>query len=151
MYADRRIASPHRGRHFATAAGPATRSFTRRVVLVGVLAGAGYAAYELVTSFFFSHTKTKSDDPIKHEADASTQQPAAERPTRPKLVVLGSGWGAISLCKHIDTSKYDVTVVSPRNYMLMTPLLASLAVGVFEFSNFDDHRTFAHYYYHRHD
>ena len=131
MPTDRRAAVPQRARHLATAAGPAKRSFARRALVVGVLAGAGYVAYDLVMSFFFSHTKTKSDEPVKHEADESTPQTAitADRPPRPKLVVLGSGWGAISLCKHIDTSKYDVTVVSPRNYMLMTPLLASLAVG----------------------
>jgi hypothetical protein len=52
---------------------------------------------------------------------------------RPRLVVLGSGWAAFSLIKHIDRSIYDVTLVSPRNHMLFTPLLSSTAVGTLEF------------------
>ena len=43
-----------------------------------------------------------------------------------------SGWGAVSLCRNIDKSKFEVTCVSPRNYFLMTPLLASVAVGTIE-------------------
>ena len=38
---------------------------------------------------------------------------------RQKLVILGSGWGATSLLKGIDVTKYDVTVVSPRNHFLV--------------------------------
>ena len=45
------------------------------------------------------------------------------------IVVLGSGWGATSLLKNIDTEDYNVVVVSPRNYFLFTPLLPSAAVG----------------------
>ncbi|ORX90509.1 nucleotide-binding domain-containing protein [Basidiobolus meristosporus CBS 931.73] len=51
---------------------------------------------------------------------------------KPRLVVLGSGWGAISLLKELDTEKYDVTVVSPNNYFLFTPLLPSATVGTLE-------------------
>ena len=40
-----------------------------------------------------------------------------------KIVVLGTGWGAVSFLKGIDTSLYDVTVISPRNYFLFTPML----------------------------
>jgi NADH dehydrogenase FAD-containing subunit len=35
--------------------------------------------------------------------------------------------------KDIDTSMYDVTVVSPRNYFLFTPMLAGSSVGTVEF------------------
>ncbi|KXN85645.1 putative NADH-ubiquinone oxidoreductase C3A11.07, mitochondrial, partial [Leucoagaricus sp. SymC.cos] len=45
------------------------------------------------------------------------------------LVVLGSGWGATSLLKTMDTADYNVMVVSPRNFFLFTPLLPSVAVG----------------------
>ncbi|TFK95584.1 FAD/NAD-P-binding domain-containing protein [Pterulicium gracile] len=45
------------------------------------------------------------------------------------IVVLGTGWGATSLLKNIDTEDYNVVVVSPRNYFLFTPLLPSAAVG----------------------
>ncbi|EIW75954.1 NADH dehydrogenase [Coniophora puteana RWD-64-598 SS2] len=50
-------------------------------------------------------------------------------PTKKTIVVLGSGWGATSLLKGLDTADYNVIVVSPRNYFLFTPLLPSVAVG----------------------
>lgn len=31
--------------------------------------------------------------------------------------------------KKLDTSEYNVTVISPRNFFLFTPLLPSVAVG----------------------
>ncbi|KAF9531311.1 pyridine nucleotide-disulfide oxidoreductase-domain-containing protein [Crepidotus variabilis] len=45
------------------------------------------------------------------------------------IVVLGSGWGATSLLKTLDTSEYNVIVISPKNFFLFTPLLPSVAVG----------------------
>ncbi|KAL3233660.1 Rotenone-insensitive NADH-ubiquinone oxidoreductase, mitochondrial [Nakaseomyces bracarensis] len=48
---------------------------------------------------------------------------------KPSVVILGSGWGAISFLKHIDTKKYNVSIISPRNYFLFTPLLPSAPVG----------------------
>ena len=50
-----------------------------------------------------------------------------------KIVVLGTGWGAAAFLKDIDTSKYDVTVISPRNYFLFTPMLAGASVGTVEY------------------
>eukprot|EP01135_Chromosphaera_perkinsii_P001824 Nk52_evm3s211 gene=Nk52_evmTU3s211 len=47
---------------------------------------------------------------------------------RPKVVVLGSGWGAFKFLQDIGKG-YDVTVVSPRNHFVLTPLLASVSVG----------------------
>jgi NADH:ubiquinone reductase (non-electrogenic) len=51
---------------------------------------------------------------------------------KPRLVVLGSGWGAISLVKALPadiSDSYEVVVVSPRNYFLYTPLLPACATG----------------------
>ncbi|EJD07927.1 FAD/NAD-binding domain-containing protein [Fomitiporia mediterranea MF3/22] len=45
------------------------------------------------------------------------------------VVVLGSGWGATSFIRSLDTEDYNVIVVSPKNYFLFTPLLPSVAVG----------------------
>ncbi|KAF9074732.1 pyridine nucleotide-disulfide oxidoreductase-domain-containing protein [Rhodocollybia butyracea] len=50
-------------------------------------------------------------------------------PEKKTVVVLGSGWGATSLLKTIDTTEYNVVVISPKNYFLFTPLLPSVAVG----------------------
>lgn len=35
--------------------------------------------------------------------------------------------------REIDKDKYDVTVISPRNHFLFTPLLPSTTVGTLEF------------------
>ena len=49
------------------------------------------------------------------------------------IIVLGTGWGAASFLKSIDCNKYDVTVISPRNYFVFTPMLAGASVGTVEF------------------
>ena len=54
---------------------------------------------------------------------------AYEEKQKKKLVILGSGWGAVSLLKNIQPDLYDITVVSPTNYFLFTPLLPSVTVG----------------------
>lgn len=52
---------------------------------------------------------------------------------KPKLVVLGTGFGAFSLLKSLKRNIFDTTVVSPRNHFLFTPLLPSTTVGTLEF------------------
>jgi len=52
--------------------------------------------------------------------------------TRSRLVVLGTGFGAFNIVKRISDD-YDVTVISPRNHFLFTPLLPSTTVGTIEF------------------
>ena len=42
-----------------------------------------------------------------------------------KIVVVGSGWASSSFIKNLDNNKYDVTVISPNNKFLYTPLLAN--------------------------
>ncbi|KAL8807324.1 MAG: hypothetical protein Q9182_000829 [Xanthomendoza sp. 2 TL-2023] len=51
---------------------------------------------------------------------------------KPKLVVLGSGWGSVALLKQLNPEDYHVTVVSPVNYFLFTPMLPSATVGTLE-------------------
>ncbi|MGH2567756.1 MAG: FAD-dependent oxidoreductase [Bacteroidota bacterium] len=53
--------------------------------------------------------------------------------SKPKIVVLGTGFSAFSFVKKIDVRLFDVTVVSPRNHFLFTPLLPSTTVGTIEF------------------
>lgn len=52
---------------------------------------------------------------------------------KPRVVILGSGWGACRLLKDLNTLVYDVVCISPRNHMVFTPLLASTCVGTLEF------------------
>ena len=47
--------------------------------------------------------------------------------------MVGSGWGGFRCARDLDKTKYDVTVVSPRNHFLFTPLLPSTTVGTLEF------------------
>jgi NADH:ubiquinone reductase (non-electrogenic) len=56
-----------------------------------------------------------------------------ERSTRPKLLVLGCGFGGYSLLSRLRLKNWDATLVSPRNYFLFTPLLPSAAAGSVEF------------------
>ena len=58
--------------------------------------------------------------------------PFAER-RKPRVVVLGSGWGSFAAMTRLSPSHFDVICVSPRNHMLFTPLLASSAVGTLDF------------------
>ncbi|KAK9914887.1 hypothetical protein WJX75_001929 [Coccomyxa subellipsoidea] len=54
---------------------------------------------------------------------------------KPRVVVLGSGWGAMSFIKSLsrrDSENLEVTIVSPRNYFLYTPLLPACATGTVE-------------------
>ncbi|KAJ1955112.1 NADH:ubiquinone oxidoreductase [Dipsacomyces acuminosporus] len=53
-------------------------------------------------------------------------------PSKKTLVLLGTGWGSTTILKNLDTSNYNVVVVSPRNYFLFTPLLPSCTVGTVE-------------------
>ncbi|KAF2397699.1 alternative NADH-dehydrogenase [Trichodelitschia bisporula] len=77
---------------------------------VGGLAYVGYGVYEM------------RNPPEQMEPDASKKT----------LVILGTGWGSVSLLKKLDTEHYNVIVVSPRNYFLFTPLLPSCTTGTIE-------------------
>jgi len=56
-----------------------------------------------------------------------------ERSGKERVVLLGSGWAAHALMKVIDAAQFDVTVVSPTNHFLFTPMLPSAAVGTVEY------------------
>lgn len=51
---------------------------------------------------------------------------------KPRLVVLGGGWGSVALLKDLDPDEYHVTVIAPTNYFLFTPMLPSATVGTLE-------------------
>ncbi|CRK12418.1 hypothetical protein BN1723_009725 [Verticillium longisporum] len=64
--------------------------------------------------------------------DRNPQPQFEADPTKKTLVVLGTGWGSVSLLKKLDTENYNVIVISPRNYFLFTPLLPSCTTGLIE-------------------
>lgn len=54
---------------------------------------------------------------------------------KPRVVVLGSGWGAATFINGLSkqaAQMYDITLVSPRNFFLYTPLLPASALGTIE-------------------
>lgn len=59
-------------------------------------------------------------------------RPSFEGERRKKVVILGTGWAALSVTNHLTPGQFDVTVVSPRNYFLFSPLLPSVTVGTVE-------------------
>ncbi|KAI1829129.1 hypothetical protein DTO027I6_9955 [Penicillium roqueforti] len=60
----------------------------------------------------------------EYDSEAMLQQK-----DKPRLVILGTGWGGIALLKNLNPGDYHVTVVSPTNYFLFTPMLPSATVG----------------------
>ena len=66
--------------------------------------------------------------------DANYRRRGARRGRGERVVVLGSGWGAAALVSALGESYGGgVTVVSPRNYFLFTPMLAGASVGTVEY------------------
>lgn len=57
---------------------------------------------------------------------------ASEERKRKKVVLLGTGWAAVNFLRNLKPGLYDIEIVSPRNYFLMTPLLPSVTVGTLE-------------------
>lgn len=66
------------------------------------------------------------------QIDDDDSEEARKRKTKPKLVILGGGWGGVALLKELNADNYHVTVVSPTNYFLFTPMLPSATVGTLE-------------------
>ncbi|WPK25380.1 hypothetical protein PUMCH_002692 [Australozyma saopauloensis] len=89
------------------------------VLVLSTAAAVGYLGYKVY----------KESYPADQSKQVSTFEDGRKKKT---LVILGSGWGSISLLKNLDTSLYNVVVVSPRNYFLFTPLLPSCPTGTVE-------------------
>jgi NADH:ubiquinone reductase (non-electrogenic) len=90
-----------------------TFKWLRRLTYLSILAFIGGIAYD-------GYTDRHPDDQF------------APDPNKKTLVVLGTGWGSVALLKKLDTSNYNVVVISPRNYFLFTPLLPSCTTGNIE-------------------
>ncbi|KAI3404832.2 hypothetical protein KGF56_002349 [Candida oxycetoniae] len=84
-----------------------------------------------ITGFvgFVGYKIYEESRPVDQEPQSATFPNGEKRKT---LVILGSGWGAIPMLKNLDTTLYNVVLVSPRNYFLFTPLLPSVPTGTIE-------------------
>ncbi|MCZ7592937.1 MAG: FAD-dependent oxidoreductase [Kiritimatiellae bacterium] len=56
-----------------------------------------------------------------------------EHPSKPKLVILGTGFATFSMLHYLHLKEFEVCIVSPRNHFLFSPLLPSTTVGTLEF------------------
>ncbi|XP_020591247.1 external alternative NAD(P)H-ubiquinone oxidoreductase B3, mitochondrial-like isoform X2 [Phalaenopsis equestris] len=67
-------------------------------------------------------------------ADAKLDRDLAssQESTKKKVLILGTGWAGTSFIRNLDSSLYDVQVISPRNYFAFTPLLPSVTCGTVE-------------------
>lgn len=125
------------------------RSFTWLGIFVAVSGG-------LVLAFFIFDASTYREDPNSHDLDVSEyalnprrggpknlpiadhfvddddSAPKKAQKHKPKLVILGTGWGSVALLKALHADDYHVVVVSPSNYFLFTPMLPSATVGTLE-------------------
>ena len=62
----------------------------------------------------------------------SSQPSGVRGERRRRVVVLGSGWGANAVLKQMQNAEVELSLVSPRNFFLFTPMLAGTAVGTLE-------------------
>ncbi|KAK6465391.1 NADH dehydrogenase [Scheffersomyces coipomensis] len=93
--------------------------YTKLIVFLSVAGSLGVISYKVY----------KESRPADQLPQVSAFETGQKKKT---LVILGSGWGSISLLKNLDTTLYNVVVVSPRNYFLFTPLLPSCPTGTVE-------------------
>jgi NADH:ubiquinone reductase (non-electrogenic) len=54
--------------------------------------------------------------------------------SKQSILIIGSGWAGATLSDGLDESKFSITVVSPETTTPYTPLLASAACGLYDFS-----------------
>lgn len=69
---------------------------------------------------------------VEYFVDDEEDEQMVGQKHKPKLVVLGTGWGSVALLKQLIPGEYHVTVVSPSNHFLFTPMLPSATVGTLE-------------------
>ncbi|KAI0996687.1 hypothetical protein K3495_g11497 [Podosphaera aphanis] len=70
---------------------------------------------------------------VESQIDDYDSESHRSQKDKPKLVILGGGWGSVALLKTLNPDEYHITVVSPTNYFLFTPMLPSATVGTLEF------------------
>ncbi|KAK7246593.1 hypothetical protein RIF29_41462 [Crotalaria pallida] len=87
------------------------QSHLKLVLLCTIVSGGGLLAYNAV-------------------GGATSEEVAVTE--KKKVVVLGTGWAATSFMKNLKNPKYEVQVISPRNYFAFTPLLPSVTCGTVE-------------------
>lgn len=80
-----------------------------------------------------SSSGKQGNGPNSTDETTSSSTNTAKKTPKPRLVVLGTGWGNVTMLKdELSSDEYDIIVISPTNYFLFTPLLPSATVGTLE-------------------
>lgn len=93
-----------------------------------------------ISSISMSATSQSSDAavalgmPLPPVAEKIGESSSESTNGKPKVVILGSGWGGFNFGNQVSKDIYDVTLVSPTNHFLFTPLLTSTTVGTLEYN-----------------
>ena len=66
---------------------------------------------------------------------ATNTSSATGKKEKEHVVVLGSGWAGYEAAWKLDKSLYDVTLVSPANHKVFTPMLPGSATGYMDFQS----------------
>jgi NADH dehydrogenase len=58
--------------------------------------------------------------------------PAVERLARrrPRIVIVGAGWGGLTLARRLRSTPVDVTLIDRNNYRVFSPLVYQVAAGI---------------------
>eukprot|EP00798_Chlamydomonas_sp_ICE-L_P004949 gene4949-34725_t len=114
-------------------AGAVTRPSTRSAVRLGSTHNAPSKARTIPSRGQNTACKVVTEKMSPGLATSTLNKPLGT--AKPRVVVLGSGWASISFIKSLPkdiSDKYEVILVSPRNYFLYTPLLPAVATGTME-------------------
>ncbi len=66
-------------------------------------------------------------------ASTAASDPAVAKATavrRPRIVIVGAGFGGLEAARHLGRVEADVTVIDCRNFHLFQPLLYQVATAV---------------------
>lgn len=83
-------------------------------------------------SLHFNHPKTTTT--TTYITTTTIMPYVAKQPARKTIVIVGTGWAGATLSTALDERKYKITIVSPEETTPYTPLLASAACGLYDFS-----------------
>ncbi|KAF8723433.1 hypothetical protein AX14_009277 [Amanita brunnescens Koide BX004] len=66
---------------------------------------------------------------VRVQVDDEENEEVKRIAEKPRLVIVGGGWGAMGIIQNLNPADYHVTVVSADTFTTFTPLLPSAAVG----------------------
>eukprot|EP00440_Ansanella_granifera_P061822 gb/GFBE01067024.1/.p1 GENE.gb/GFBE01067024.1/~~gb/GFBE01067024.1/.p1 ORF type:complete len:504 (+),score=133.20 gb/GFBE01067024.1/:1-1512(+) len=101
------------------------RRVAKKTFRLGALGATAYGGVKL------THMWINDDlDDVTYSVNRMYYKATRKEQERKKVVVLGSGWGALAFVRKLDPAEFQVTVLSPRPFFFYTPLLVGSTTGV---------------------